>query len=77
MGHATHTAMEALVLQQTPYGRYVRAEEMTRDPSDNVCTICHDPPTAAVRLRCGHIFCEDCVYEWLQREQTCKFCVCV
>ncbi|MGB1600162.1 MAG: RING finger domain-containing protein [Promethearchaeia archaeon] len=25
-------------------------------------------------MQCGHIFCEECVYEWLQREQTCPLC---
>ena len=27
-----------------------------------------------VRLACGHIFCEDCVAEWMQRERTCPLC---
>jgi len=72
------TAIEALVLHQTPYGRYVREEELAaaREEEDNVCTICHDEPSRPIRLRCGHIFCEDCVYEWLQREQTCPLCRC-
>merc|ERR1712216_500431 len=73
------SAMEGMVLHQTPYGRYVRAEELaaSREAEDNVCTICHDPPSAPIRLRCGHIFCEECVHEWLQREQTCPLCRCV
>eukprot|EP00960_Hanusia_phi_P045784 757436-Hanusia_phi.AAC.1 len=32
---------------QTPYGRYVRADELTGDPLEDICTICHDPVTAA------------------------------
>jgi hypothetical protein len=44
--------------------------QVVREAADNVCTICHDTLMNPIRLRCGHIFCEDCVYEWLQREQT-------
>lgn len=27
-----------------------------------------------VKLHCGHIFCDDCVSEWLERERTCPMC---
>jgi hypothetical protein len=27
-----------------------------------------------LRLSCRHIFCEDCVSEWFERERTCPLC---
>ncbi|CAL5420475.1 unnamed protein product [Camellia sinensis] len=29
---------------------------------------------APILLRCKHIFCEDCVSEWFERERTCPLC---
>ena len=40
----------------------------------NDCTICQDRLSDPVILRCNHIFCEDCVSEWLDRESTCPLC---
>jgi hypothetical protein len=30
-------ATEALLLEHTPYGRYVRSDELAQDAADNVC----------------------------------------
>ncbi|EKX35563.1 hypothetical protein GUITHDRAFT_155451 [Guillardia theta CCMP2712] len=68
------SAIQAFIFHQTPYGRYVRADELTGDPQEDICTICHDPLSSPVRVRCGHIFCEECVHQWLQRERTCPLC---
>lgn len=39
-----------------------------------ICSICHDELSSPVVLACKHIFCEECVGEWLEREQTCPLC---
>ncbi|WIA13637.1 hypothetical protein OEZ86_006897 [Tetradesmus obliquus] len=40
------------------------------------CPICQEPADAAVRLDCSHIFCEECISEWLTRDKaaTCPMC---
>lgn len=38
------------------------------------CPICHDDFANPVKLSCKHIFCEDCVSLWFDREQTCPMC---
>lgn len=38
------------------------------------CPICHDAYEAPVLLHCRHIFCENCVTTWFDREQTCPLC---
>ncbi|XP_044761697.1 RING finger and transmembrane domain-containing protein 2 [Coccinella septempunctata] len=38
------------------------------------CPICHDQYDAPVLLECRHIFCENCVTTWFDREQTCPLC---
>ena len=30
--------------------------------------------TSPLRLSCRHVFCEDCVSEWFEREPTCPLC---
>ncbi len=39
------------------------------------CCICHEAVRKpAIVLECSHIFCEDCLQEWLDRENTCPLC---
>eukprot|EP00892_Ulva_mutabilis_P006109 jgi/Ulvmu1/3870/UM018_0089.1 len=38
------------------------------------CPICQESPNGPVKLSCGHVFCEKCVAEWLERERTCPMC---
>ncbi|XP_017783586.1 PREDICTED: RING finger and transmembrane domain-containing protein 2 [Nicrophorus vespilloides] len=40
------------------------------------CPICHDEYDSPVLLQCRHIFCENCVTTWFDREQTCPLCRC-
>lgn len=43
----------------------------------NTCVICMEEYTNKTRkkLRCGHIFCADCINEWYKRKQTCPLCI--
>lgn len=39
------------------------------------CPICQDPIRSGVSLAvCGHVFCEECISEWLERDRTCPMC---
>ncbi|XP_022742090.1 RING finger and transmembrane domain-containing protein 1-like isoform X2 [Durio zibethinus] len=40
----------------------------------DLCAICQEKMQAPILLRCKHIFCEDCVSEWFERERTCPLC---
>lgn len=42
--------------------------------ADNCCPICQDKFTEPVKLSCKHIFCEECVSMWFDRERTCPMC---
>lgn len=44
------------------------------EASENTCPICQDKFTDPVQLSCRHIFCEDCVSMWFDRERTCPMC---
>lgn len=39
-----------------------------------ICPICHDGYRKPTLLPCKHIFCEDCLAMWLDRERTCPMC---
>ena len=38
------------------------------------CAICQERYDKPVRLGCRHVFCEECVGEWFERERTCPLC---
>ncbi|XP_038059751.1 RING finger and transmembrane domain-containing protein 2-like [Patiria miniata] len=52
----------------------------SRPSSDHIqgvgeaCPICQDNFTNPVELHCKHIFCEECVTMWFDRERTCPMC---
>ncbi|EOD27132.1 hypothetical protein EMIHUDRAFT_78896, partial [Emiliania huxleyi CCMP1516] len=44
---------------------------------EEVCPVCHDPlgdAPKAVQTLCGHIYCADCLLEWLQQAKRCPLC---
>ncbi|XP_050693480.1 RING finger and transmembrane domain-containing protein 2-like [Eriocheir sinensis] len=44
------------------------------DDAGGLCPICHDDFYSPTMLRCKHIFCEQCVVTWFDRERTCPMC---
>lgn len=66
------TAVKALSRKEIHYGAYATSEQVTA--AGDMCAICQEKMHAPILLRCKHIFCEDCVSEWFERERTCPLC---
>ncbi|WOL14752.1 RING finger and transmembrane domain-containing protein 2 [Canna indica] len=54
------------------YGSYATADQVIA--AGDICAICQEKMHAPMLLHCKHIFCEDCVSEWFERERTCPLC---
>ncbi|KAK7294913.1 hypothetical protein RJT34_17812 [Clitoria ternatea] len=65
-------AMKALSRKEVHYGAYATSEQV--NAAGDLCAICQEKMHAPILLRCKHIFCEDCVSEWFERERTCPLC---
>ncbi|KAM0023674.1 putative transcription factor C2H2 family [Helianthus debilis subsp. tardiflorus] len=67
-----YAALKALSKKEVNYGSHATAEQVSE--AGDVCAICQEKMQAPILLRCKHIFCEDCVSEWFERERTCPLC---
>ncbi|KAI4355956.1 hypothetical protein L6164_000012 [Bauhinia variegata] len=65
-------AVKALSRKEVHYGAYATLEQV--NATGDLCAICQEKMHAPILLRCKHIFCEDCVSEWFERERTCPLC---
>lgn len=65
-------AVKALSRKEIHYGAYATSEQVSA--AGDMCAICQEKMHAPILLRCKHIFCEDCVSEWFERERTCPLC---
>ncbi|KAF3333589.1 RING finger and transmembrane domain-containing protein 1 [Carex littledalei] len=66
------TSVKALSRKDIHYGAYATSEQVTA--AGDMCAICQEKMLSPILLRCKHIFCEDCVSEWFERERTCPLC---
>jgi hypothetical protein len=41
---------------------------------DFICTICHGVLTKASSCKNGHVYCEECIHQWLQTHKNCPSC---
>ncbi|XP_015877618.3 uncharacterized protein LOC107414042 [Ziziphus jujuba] len=65
-------AIKALSRKEVHYGSYATSEQV--NAAGDLCAICQEKMHVPILLRCKHIFCEDCVSEWFERERTCPLC---
>ncbi|CAJ2671050.1 unnamed protein product [Trifolium pratense] len=65
-------SVKALSRKEVHYGAYATSEQVIA--AGDLCAICQEKMHAPILLRCKHIFCEDCVSEWFERERTCPLC---
>ena len=55
------------------YAKYVTIGD-AEEAGTTDCSICYEKLRRPVQLVCSHMFCEDCMCEWLDRELTCPIC---
>ncbi|XP_033627383.1 RING finger and transmembrane domain-containing protein 2-like [Asterias rubens] len=60
------------VFKDSLYGSRPSMDQMNN--VGEACPICQDSYTNPVELHCKHIFCEECVAMWFDREKTCPMC---
>lgn len=65
-------ALKALSHKEVHYGAHATSEQV--NAAGDLCAICQEKMHVPIFLRCKHIFCEDCVSEWFERERTCPLC---
>ena len=60
---------------------FISAEELTQlfrniifTPTSGECTVCYDVTDKALKTRCGHVFCEECLNRWTTTNVTCPMC---
>ncbi|EFJ13527.1 hypothetical protein SELMODRAFT_269003 [Selaginella moellendorffii] len=66
------TAVRSILRREVQYGTYATHEEVLA--VGDLCAICQEKMHAPISLLCKHVFCEDCVSEWFERERTCPLC---
>ncbi|GBG62211.1 hypothetical protein CBR_g29409 [Chara braunii] len=66
------SASRAVFRREVQYGQYATQEEVRA--AGDMCAICQEKMHSPISLRCHHVFCEDCVSEWFERERTCPLC---
>eukprot|EP00731_Ephydatia_muelleri_P023602 Em0015g1185a len=72
-GKIKETYRAALSFVQDPfYGATPTREELHH--MGQTCPICQEDVCQPVMLQCRHIFCEDCVLRWLDRQSSCPLC---
>ncbi|XP_012424130.3 E3 ubiquitin-protein ligase RNFT1 [Taeniopygia guttata] len=52
----------------------VPASKRQCSESDDICSICQAEFQKPILLICQHIFCEECISLWFNREKTCPLC---
>lgn len=62
-----------MFLQDQLYGRPPSSEEL-EELNAHQCAICQDDFSRPLLLPCQHIFCENCVLQWFDRQNTCPLC---
>lgn len=65
--------LRAFFLNQAQYGEYATPEQLA-EAGEAICSICQDDLRQPLILSCQHMFCEECVTEWFEREKTCPIC---
>ncbi|XP_061674128.1 RING finger and transmembrane domain-containing protein 2 isoform X1 [Syngnathoides biaculeatus] len=68
------TLRRALVLLCCSQSYGVRAGSQQCSEAGDICAICQADFREPVALLCQHVFCEECLNSWLDRERACPLC---
>jgi E3 ubiquitin-protein ligase RNFT1 len=69
-------SVSSLAFDTLPFGAYATRDDLDKAGVD-MCAICQETNIdEPVKLQCGndHIFCEQCISVWFERETTCPLC---
>ncbi|KAL9646798.1 hypothetical protein ABK040_001220 [Willaertia magna] len=67
--HSTYHTIKNLFSSPCPYGTYLTQEEVLEMGEENgECCICYSAYQKPVKLQCGHVFCEECIANWVQQQ---------
>lgn len=72
-GRKIITMVHSFITLGLDFGTYVTHDELVEAGSPD-CSICYEPMNVPVKLSCTHMFCEECVMEWFDRERSCPLC---
>ncbi|CAH2222139.1 RING finger and transmembrane domain-containing 1 [Pelobates cultripes] len=61
-----------LFFTQPTYGTPATKRQCSE--ADDICAICQAEFTKPTVLVCQHVFCEECISSWFNREKTCPLC---
>ena len=62
---------------RTRLAKVLLTEDVLKKRMNRVCSICledHILGSTARRMPCQHLFCEECILEWLSRDNRCPMC---
>ncbi|KAM7089961.1 E3 ubiquitin-protein ligase RNFT2 isoform 5-T7 [Ciconia maguari] len=65
---------KALKVLCTPQSYGVRATSQQCSEAGDICAICQAEFREPLILMCQHVFCEECLCLWFDREKTCPLC---
>lgn len=65
-------SLKVVVQPVVQYGQRATKEDIME--VGDVCAICQESMESPLKLRCRHMFCEECISEWLERDTTCPLC---
>uniref|UniRef100_K3X9N8 RING-type domain-containing protein n=1 Tax=Globisporangium ultimum (strain ATCC 200006 / CBS 805.95 / DAOM BR144) TaxID=431595 RepID=K3X9N8_GLOUD len=72
-GRKIFALMRSFITLGLEYGVYVSHEDLAEAGNPD-CSICYESMHLPVKLSCSHMFCEECVMEWFDRERSCPLC---
>ncbi|XP_056274473.1 RING finger and transmembrane domain-containing protein 2 isoform X3 [Pseudoliparis swirei] len=65
---------KAMMMLCSPQSYGVRAGGQQCSEAGDVCAICQADFRDPIALQCQHVFCEDCLCLWFDRERSCPLC---